>query len=58
MAQAEFDRPFDRLRGVTYIPLAFNRRTIAMRCDFPITISIIAVAAGIEIPASGLCQRH
>lgn len=58
MAQAEFNEPFDRLRGVTYIPLAFSPRIIVMRRDFQITISIITVAAGIEIPASGPCQQH
>ncbi len=58
MTEAEFDQPFDRLRGVTYIPLAFDSRIIVMRRDFQITNSIITVAAGIEIPASGLCQRH
>ena len=57
MTEAEFDQPFDRLRGVTYIPLAFRLWIIVMRRDFPITISIIAVAAGIEIPASGRCQQ-
>ncbi len=58
MTQSEFGHPFDRLRGVTYIPPAFSPRIIVMQRDFPITISIIAVAAGIEIPATGLCQRH
>jgi len=31
---------------------------MAMQHEFPITISIISVAAGIEIPASGLHQQH
>ncbi len=58
MAQAEVNKPFDRLPVATYIPPAFRPRIIVMRLDFPITISIIAVAAGIKILASGLGQRH
>lgn len=49
--------PFDRLPGATYIPRVFNQRKLAMPRGILNPISIIAVAAGIELPASGLSQR-